>query len=226
MGGTVEVCVESAEAAQAAEAGGADRVELCAAMEVGGLTPSGRAVAETRRRLKIPFRVLIRPRAGDFVYTEAEFVKMINSVDMARDLGASGVVLGVNRPSGVVDLERTERLVGGTGWMGVTFHKAFDELVDPFAALEALASLGIDRVLTSGGAATAREGLPRLAELVRRSAGRITIMAGGRLRKEDVAPLAAAGVRDFHIGSAAFRDGITDAAMVRSFVEEVRRVVP
>ena len=193
-------------------------------MAVDGLTPPPDEVADACRLLRVPVHVLIRPRAGDFVYDDEQYEAARRAVESVKALGAAGVVIGVNTADGAVDGERTAALVALARPMSVTFHKAFDVLRDPFEGLESLATLGDDRVLTSGGAATAVEGLSLLARLVRAVAGRVVVMAGGRVREEDVPGLRGAGLTELHVGSSVMTDGATDAAKVRRFVEAVRRV--
>jgi copper homeostasis protein len=220
----LEICVEGVAAAVAAAAGGADRIELCTSLAVGGLTPALCEVAEVCRLLAIPVQVLVRPRAGDFVYEAAALATMRRDIDQARALGAAGVVLGVNRADGTIDAPRVAELVARARPMSVTFHKALDELRDPLAALDELAQLGIDRVLTSGQAETARAGLPRLAALVRRAGARPVVMAGGRVCEADLPDLLAADLREIHVGSAVMTDGVTDAARVRRLVAALRTI--
>jgi copper homeostasis protein len=219
MSKVVEICVEDPESALAAQEGGAGRVELCADRSVDGLTPGMAATARVCTALAIPVHVLIRPRAGDFVHGADEFATIRDQVVAARDVGASGVVLGLLRPDGAVDAARVAALVALARPLGVTFHKAFDATPDPFRALDDLIGLGVERVLTSGQAATAREGLGLLAALVRHAAGRIAVMAGGSVAEADLPGLRAAGVDEVHVGSGVVRSGRTDAARVRSFVE-------
>jgi copper homeostasis protein len=212
----LEVCVQGVAAAIAAEQGGADRVELCERLEVGGVTPSAGAIAVACRRLEIPVHVLVRPREGDFCPDLAEFEAMEHDVALARQLGAAGVVIGLLNPDRTIDGPRTKRLASLARPLSVTFHKAFDETPDPDAALETLCDLGIERILTSGQATTAREGLACLASLHARAAGRIVILAAGQLRAADLPPLRAAGLTEFHAGSAATRHGRTDPDAVRA----------
>ena len=219
----VEICSEGLSSALAALEGGADRIELCENRAVGGVTPSVGAISRLcPERGATPIHVLIRPRGGDFVYSSFEVEAMRTDIDAARGAGASGVVLGSLTPEGRVDVSTTRGLIEAARPMSVTFHKAFDATPDPFGALEDLITLGVDRVLTSGHAATAREGLPVLADLVRRSSGRIAILAGGSIREGDIAGLVEAGLAEVHLGSAACRDGSTDAGLVRRVVALAR----
>ncbi|WP_169978831.1 copper homeostasis protein CutC [Tautonia rosea] len=218
---TVEICVEGLSSALAAGAGGADRVELCEHLAVGGVTPSAGAIALACRSLTIPVHVLIRPGGGDFVVSEVEFQAMRHDIATARSLGAAGVVLGVLRPDGTIDQERSGALIADARPMSVTFHRAFDQVPDPFEALETLIDLGVDRVLTSGQAESARLGISVLAELHARSAGRIIVLAGGRIRASDVQSLVAPGLSELHLGSAACEAGRTDVEAVRRIMKTV-----
>jgi copper homeostasis protein len=220
----VEICVESLRCAFAAEHGGADRVELCANLAVGGITPSAGVIAVACRRLSIPVHVLIRPRAGDFAYDEAELEAMHRDLATARNLGAAGIVVGVLDADGRIDADRLADLVAAARPLSVTFHRAFDGLADAIEAIEALAGLGIDRVLTAGGPGPARDHLDRLADLQRVAGERLVILAGGSLALDDLHALDAAGIREVHLGSAACRGGGTDAVRVREIVAEGRRV--
>jgi copper homeostasis protein len=202
----VELCVGDIMSAIAAEAGGADRVELCDNLAVGGTTPSAGAIVETCRRLSIPVHVLIRPRGGDFVYSEAELAVMRHDIQVAKASGAAGVVLGVLTGDSAINCERTGALIELARPMTVTFHKAFDQSQAPLETLDTLIALSVDRVLTSGGQPSAQEGTATLAGLVARAGTRITVVAGGRL---DIANLQAvlrqSGVTEVHLGSAASR---------------------
>lgn len=218
MGKVMEICVETAEGATAAIRAGGKRVEICANRAVGGVTSDPVQIAMACREIGSSVHVLIRPRPGDFVYSREEIARMSSDIDRARTLGASGVVIGVLCPDGRIDLEQVERLVAHARPLSVTFHKAFDLTPDPFRALDELIGLKIDRILTSGQAPTAREGSKLLAELGRQAVGRITIMAGGSLRLDDLAVMHAAGLEEIHLGSAAEKDGVIDEDTVRRLV--------
>jgi copper homeostasis protein len=199
----VEICVSNVVSAIASQAGGADRVELCAELAVGGTTPSAGAIAVACRSLSIPVHVLIRPRAGDFAYSELELSVMRHDIETAKALGASGIVLGVLTRDRTIDVERTSNLIALARPLAVTFHKAFDQVREPFEALEELISLGVDRILSSGGEATALEGVETLAALVARAAGRLAIIAGGRLDALGLPRVIREGkVGEVHLGSA------------------------
>jgi copper homeostasis protein len=218
----VEVCVQGVASALAAEMGGADRVELCEDLAVGGVTPSAGAIAVTCSRLTIPVHVLIRPRAGDFAYEGDEYEVMCRDVEAARELGARGVVTGVLSARNTLDHRRTARLVAIARPMTVTFHRAFDEVPDVFETLDALIELGVERVLTSGSAPSARQGLYLLSRLQEHAGDRIVILAGGRVRLDDLQALASAGLREVHCGSAAGPAGRTDPDRVAQLVSVAR----
>jgi copper homeostasis protein len=177
-----ELCVESLGSAQAAERGGADRVELCTALEIGGVTPAEELTAATIQSLRIPVHVLIRPRGGDFVYSAAEFEQIRQQIEGVKKAGAAGVVLGVLLADGRVDVPRSRELVALARPMKVTFHRAFDETGDKAEALEAVIETGADWLLTSGGAPDVLTGAEVLGKLVHQAGERIQIMAGGGLR--------------------------------------------
>jgi len=175
----LEISVESASAAAAAERGGANRIELCADLNVGGVTPSAELMRETRKAVRAPIFAMIRPRGGDFVFSAEEFSAMKSDVEIAKECGMDGVVFGILRADRTVDAERTRRLVEAAKPLPATFHRAFDETPDLRAALAAVIATGATRILTSGGKPNADAGASVLAELVRAAAGRITILPGG-----------------------------------------------
>lgn len=182
----IEACVDSVESALAAEAGGAARVELCTALLEGGLTPSAGAIALARHKLRISLHVIIRPRGGDFLYSETEQAIMLEDIDVAKALGVDGIVIGVLDAGGKVDQARTRALVDRARPACVTFHRAFDMARDPFEALETLIGLGIDRVLTSGQEESAMAGLELLQQLVERADGRIVVMPAGNIHDKNI----------------------------------------
>lgn len=203
---TIEICVEGIDDAIAAEAGGADRVELCASLLEGGITPSEGTIRHARRHLSIPVHVMVRPRGGDFLYSQAEFATMLDDVAHLRETGANGVVFGCLNPDGTVDEARTRALVAAARPLSVTFHRAFDVTVDPEAALEALIRCGVDRVLTSGQQPDAVRGIPLLARLARQAAGRIAVVGCGDLREATIARVRhETGLRELHFAALADR---------------------
>ena len=195
-----EVCLDSARSARAAAEGGADRVELCANLVEGGTTPSAGEIAVARRSIEIGLQVMIRPRGGDFCYSELEVEAMRHDIGVAKDLGADGVVFGLLSPDGTVDRDLTAGLIAAARPLSVTFHRAFDMTVDPFDALETLVELGVDRVLTSGQEGSALEGLELLAELIERAGERIVVMPGCGITPRNLPRLLrATGAREVHV---------------------------
>lgn len=195
----IEICVETLNSALAAQQGQAHRVELCSALCVGGITPSSGLIRAARAELSIQLFVMIRPREGNFVYNEHEFRIMKDDVVLARELGCDGVVLGLLTPQGTIDVERTRALVELAAPMQVTFHRAFDEVQDEVQALEDVIRTGAHRILSSGGAASAVEGIARLARLQQQAGPRISLMAGGGVRQTNaVEILQGSGVQEVH----------------------------
>ena len=242
-----EVCVETAAGAVAARDGGADRVELCANLLEGGVTPSAGAVGYVRDQLDIPVMVLVRPRGGDFVYSDGEMDVMRRDIASLRDAGVDGVVVGALRPDATVDVDRTRAFVEAAGPMQVTFHGAFDMCIDPRAALEQLVELGVDRILTSGQEDAALDGIALIAELVEQAGNRIRIMPGGGIVESDIRRvLELSKATEVHFAAGAslespmeFRNSrcsmgcgtvpdeyelrVTDPARVREFVDQATR---
>lgn len=177
-----ELCAESVEAARAAQAGGADRIELCSGLAVGGITPDAKLIAASLAAVSIPVYVLIRPRSGSFVYTTEEFELMRRQIEEAKSAGASGVAIGMLLSDGRVDVEGTRKLIEWARPMKATFHRAFDETPDLCEALESVIATGADSLLTSGGAAEVLRGAESIGSLARLAGGRIHILAGGGLR--------------------------------------------
>ena len=206
----VEVCVEGIDGAVAAVAGGADRVELCASLVEGGITPSLGTVRAAVAAVSVPVMVMVRPRGGDFLYSAREFATMLEDVAAIRAAGAAGVVFGCLLPDGTIDEVRTRALVdaarsaSGTAFrpMAVTVHRAFDMTPDPAAALEALVRCGVDRVLTSGQRARGIDGVAVLAALVRQAAGRIVVLGCGDLDEATIAAVRQeAGLEELHFSA-------------------------
>jgi copper homeostasis protein len=182
----LEICCGSIDDAIEAEKGGADRVELCSALFLGGLTPSWGTIQEAKRRLKIPVMVMVRPRAGGFAYSEAEMASMERDAEAAVEAGADGVVFGILQADGRIDIERCKRIRQLIGERQAVFHRAFDVTPDPFEALERLVDLGITRVLTSGQKDSVPEGVELIRKLIERADGRIEILPGGGIQSWNV----------------------------------------
>ena len=195
----LEACVGSYESCKAAYLGGADRLELCANLVIGGTTPSRALFSQVQRDFDIKINVMIRPRFGDFLYDEAELEEMCAEIAAFRELGANGVVFGVLTPEGELDEAKMARLISCAGGMEVTLHRAFDMTRDPFAALESAIRLGCKTILTSGQAADAMQGSALLRKLHERAAGRIDIMAGCGVNSGNLLRLhELTGVTSFH----------------------------
>jgi len=186
---SLEVCIDSVESAVAAQRGGADRLELCRLLHVGGLTPSEALMRAVRSSVAIHVFVMIRPRDGHFTYDRVELQAMMHDIDLAKKCGVDGVVLGVLLPDGEVDVDATAELVSRARPLQVTFHRAFDQCTDLERSLERVISTGADRVLTSGGAAEAVQAAEKIARLVDVARGRASIMAGGGVRRQNVRDL-------------------------------------
>lgn len=195
----LEIVAYSYAAALAAQQGGADRIELCENTAEGGTTPSLGTVEATRALPNLKLHVMIRPRGGDFLYSDAEVQIMKRDIALAKAAGADGVVLGLLRPDATIDIIRTRELVQAAAGLSVTFHRAFDWAADPAAALEAVIAAGCHRVLTSGQAPTALAGAELIKRLVQQAGGRCTILAGGGISETNVVELVQrTGVREVH----------------------------
>ena len=219
----LEISVEALESALAAERGGADRIELCRNLSVGGVTPDADLLRAVRAQVRIPIFSMVRPRAGDFVYSSAEFAEMKRSVVGAKEAGMDGVVLGVLTKEHRVDVKRTRELAELAKPLPVTYHRAFDEAADLHQALEEVIQSGAKRILTSGGAKSALEGAATLAELIEAAGKRIVIVPGAGISSVNIAELARrTRAREFHSGlSAALPYG---SGEYRKFEEEVRKL--
>ena len=197
-----EICVDSVSGVRAARAAGAHRVELCADLLEGGITPSLGMIRRARAVDGIGLHVMIRPRGGDFLFDDDEFAMMKNDVDFARQEGANGVVIGLLRADGTVDADRAGELIALARPMAVTFHRAFDMAPDPFQSLETLIELGVDRVLTSGQEASVLEGLPLIASLVKQAGDRIIVMPGGGITARNLSRIVeTARPREIHFAA-------------------------
>ena len=237
----LEICANSLESALNAQSAGADRIELCAELGAGGITPSAGTLKLAKQRLDIPVHVLIRPRSGHFTYSGPEFEVMQADILACRELGLQGIVSGVLREDFSLDLERTKALVELAAPMHFTFHRAFDWVRDPLRALEQLEGIGVSTVLTSGGRATALEGLENLGLWQKRTG--MVLMAGGGVRKEQVGQFREIGLRAVHSSGTVFsktldlsgklpmnspahgvedRVGTTDPRMVRELAGAVK----
>ncbi len=220
----VEICSNSRRSAEHAKAGGACRIELCSRLEVGGTTPKAEDIVYCVQQLQLRTHVLVRPRAGNFTYSDAEFALICEEVEMCKRSGAYAVVVGFLTPNGCIDIARTRHIVELAVPMEVTFHRAFDEVSeDPLVALEKVIGCGCHRVLTSGCKPSAEEGVETLRQLVQQTSGRITVMAGAGVTPQNAARIVRqSGVAEIH-GSCkhVLADGTveTDPATVRELLK-------
>lgn len=202
----LEIAANSLGSALAAQAGGADRVELCENLGEAGCTPSLGTLTVTRDRLRIPLYVLVRPRPGDFCYDEAEVDVMLRDIETCRSLGCDGVVIGALDLGGEIDVTVCRALIAAARPLGVTFHRAFDVSRDPDRALHTIIDLGCDRVLTSGGASTALAGAQRIAHFVEQAGSRLAIMAGAGIDAGNVHGVTAGSrARELHASARTLR---------------------
>lgn len=197
----LEVCTDSVESAIAAKKGGADRIELCSNLIIGGTTPDRKLYQMIQNETGIPARILIRPRFGDFCYSKYEKELILEQIQVFREEGAAGVVIGALLPDGSFDLEFMEQCVKAAGNCKVTCHRAFDMCKDPENALEELIRLGVDTLLTSGQKPSAIAGADCLEELSKKAAGRIHILAGAGVSDAVIKPLYERGIRQFHLSA-------------------------
>lgn len=197
-----EVAVDSIESALIAQENGAHRIELCADLGIGGITPSHGMIELARERLSIPVHVMIRPRRGDFLYTEPEYEIMRADIEFAKSVGVQGVVFGVLEPDGTIDTDRTRVLIEQARPMNITFHRAFDMTPDPHVALRDLLQLRVDRVLTSGQKQTAEDGLSMIAELVNSAGNDLIVMPGSGINPANIRHIiTTCGAREFHFSA-------------------------
>lgn len=201
----LEICVNSYQSAKNAQDAGAHRIELCQELSVGGVTPSYGLLKQVREYLEIPVFVLIRPRSGNFEYSDDEFEIMKRDIQLCKDLGCHGIVSGVLNTDKTIDLARTKTLLEFAKPLAFTFHRAFDEVNNPREAIEQLINLGVDRVLTSGQKQTAEEGLNLLKELNTIADGRITILGGGGVSAVNVSKFKAIGLKEIHASASSTR---------------------
>lgn len=207
----LEICANSIESALNAQNGKADRIELCSELSVGGITPSKGMIQMARELLDIPLYVLIRPRSGDFCYSIMELEIMKEDIAYCAEIGCDGVVFGALTTDRKIDEAKTTMLMQAAGFMDVTFHKAFDAVQNQFEALDTLKELGVQRILTSGGAATAEKGFDMIGELIEEAEDEVIIMPGGGIRPENIALLKELGASEYH--SAAMANGAKHAGL-------------
>ena len=204
----VEICTDSLDGSIAVEQAGADRVELCADLPLGGTTPSGGMMTAVCEALTLPVAVMIRPRAGDFLYSEGEREIMRRDIELAKQAGAAAIVLGLLTPDGQVHVAATRDLIERARPLEVTFHRAFDMSREPYEALRALIDLGIDRLLTSGQVADVSAGLALVSELVAAAGAQLSVMPGCGVQEHNAREIIeATGAREIHFSARERRDG-------------------
>jgi copper homeostasis protein len=224
MAKVLEICVDTAAGLEAAIAGGADRIELCSALSVGGLTPS-RGFMTLAANAPVPVYAMIRPRGGDFVFSQAEVATMVDDIDAAGACGLAGVVLGANRGDGTLDASLLEQLIDRAGGLGTTLHRAFDLVPDFAQAVETAIELGFERILTSGGKKTAVEGLDNLEEIVSLAAGRMSIMPGAGINPANATQiLDRLGVDEIHSSGGVPNSGVAAHLLQLGFDSTERRI--
>ncbi|MEM8998837.1 MAG: copper homeostasis protein CutC [Bacteroidota bacterium] len=237
----VEVCANSLQSALNAEAAGADRIELCAELGVGGITPSHGLIKSVKERVKIPVHVLLRPRSGHFTYTEAEFEVLLQDLELCKSMKVEGIVSGVLNADFSLDVERTQQLVEAASPMHFTFHRAFDWVKSPMQTLRQLETIGIDTLLTSGQETTAELGLELLQQL-HNATTKTMVMAGGGIHVQNVGQFKKIGLHALHLSGTSFANAlvlegkismnakqhlreneiaVTNEAMIRQIVEKV-----
>ena len=213
----IEICASTYQSAINAQKGGAHRIELCENLVIGGVTPNHNLIRQVVKELSIPINVLIRPRDGDFVNSEKEFNQMLNDIEFCKSIGCNGIVSGVLNKDNTIDIERTRQLIEASKPLSFTFHKAFDDVLNPYKALDSLIELGAKHILTSGQAKTAIDGLETLKQLRNQAKGKLTILVGGSVRSSNVMEFKKAGFTEVHSSA------VTDSEL--SNLEEIIRIV-
>jgi len=196
----IEICVDTVESAILAQDAGADRIELCSSLLEGGITPGTGTISSARKNLTIALNVIIRPRGGDFLYNNIDYEIMKKDIDICGECGADGIVTGILKPDGDIDIERTYELIEHARPMSVTFHRAFDMCNDPLKGLEDVIATGADRLLTSGQKNKAEDGMELLLQLSKLADGRIIIMPGSGINESNILSIAReTNAQEFHL---------------------------
>ena len=224
----LECCANSVQSAINGEKGGANRIELCADLELGGLTPKKNDILKANAEINIPIYVLIRPKEGNFVYSDDELIKMIDDIQFCKTVGCEGVVIGALHKNGSINTEQTRQMVKAAKPMHVTFHRAFDEGNDLVKNLEDVIACGCDTLLTSGQAKNVSLGVENLKKLIRISVGRINILAGSGVNHTNAEDLFKIGIRNFHLsGSEKNTDGVleTNSKNIQAILEKLESIV-
>ncbi|WP_353776859.1 copper homeostasis protein CutC [Winogradskyella sp. 3972H.M.0a.05] len=220
----LEVCANSYQSAKNAQEAGAQRIELCQNLVIGGITPTDELLKKAIQELDIETFVLIRPRGGDFCYSETEFNTMRNSIELCKSLGHAGIVSGVLNEDNTLDIKRTKALVELSRPLQFTFHRAFDEVPNPLETMEQLIDLGVERILTSGQEHKAEEGFKLLKELKERAKGRIIIMPGSGINPANAKLFKKAGFSEIHASASKPIDNnqtVSDLATIKAILDEI-----
>ncbi|MFJ1261786.1 copper homeostasis protein CutC [Capnocytophaga canis] len=223
-----EICASSFESARNAQLAGANRIELCSELGVGGVTPSYGLIKKVMDELSIENCVLIRPRSGNFTYTDEEFDVMLRDITFCRELGCKGVVTGVLNTDNTIDKERTQQLIEAAGDIDFIYHRAFDCVPNPEEALNLLKTLGVKRILTSGGKKSAVEGLEVLKKLNQQAERKITIMPGGGINPQTILKIKEAGFNEVHFSGTVFEKSANEMPFsfnTASFLDESVRPI-
>ncbi|ATA67622.1 copper homeostasis protein CutC [Capnocytophaga cynodegmi] len=223
-----EICASSFESARNAQLAGANRIELCSELGVGGVTPSYGLIKKVMNELSIENCVLIRPRSGNFTYTDEEFDVMLRDITFCRELGCKGVVTGVLNTDNTINKERTQQLIEAAGDIDFIYHRAFDCVPNPEEALNLLKTLGVKRILTSGGKKSAVEGLDVLKKLNQQAEGKITIMPGGGINPQTILKIKEAGFNEVHFSGTVFEKSANEMPFsfnTASFLDESVRPI-
>jgi len=223
----VECCANSIQSAMQGELGGATRIELCTNLEVGGMTPSREDIATLMERINIPIRILIRPKAGNFIYTDPELLQIISDIHFCKNIGIEGVVIGALNMNGSVNKEQTKAMVKAAKPMNVTFHRAFDDCHNLQQDLEDVIDCGCDTLLTCGQNKNVTDGISNLEQLIKLGNKRITILAGSGVNHTNTKALYKIGIRNFHLsGSIKNQQGKleTDVLLIKAVIDKLVQI--
>ena len=225
---SVECCSNSVQSAIQGMLGGANRVELCANLEVGGITPSRQDIQKVKGLLDIPLHILIRPRAGNFTYTESEILQIIADIQFCKNIGCDGVVIGALNTNGSINKVQTQTMVKAAKPMHITFHRAFDEGNSLQQNLEDVIACGCDSLLTAGQNNNVTDGISNLEQLIRLANNRITILAGSGVNHTNTEALYKIGIRNFHLSGSIKnkrKEAITDALLIKAVINKLEEIV-
>lgn len=223
----VECCANSVQSAINGQIGGANRIELCTHLEVGGITPAKEEIIKARKVLSIPIRLLIRPRSGDFVFSENEFLQMISDIDFCKKLGYEGVVIGALHEDGSINKEQTKAMVRKAKPMQITFHRAFDEGNNLRQNLEDVIDCGCESLLTAGQSDNVIDGISNLEQLMKLVKSRITILAGSGVNHSNAEELYKIGIRNFHLSGSKKNQNSkveTDELLIKAVIDKLEQI--